>query len=272
MDIEKLLIFFYNGQVRIGDLMISIKTPKMIEGMKESGKILRSVHEELSKIIVPGISTLEIDSFVEKFLFEHGATPEQKGYMGFPFATCASVNDEICHGFPNEKPLKEGDIVTIDMVVNKDGYLSDSAWSYAVGEISNEAKLLMDVTKEALYKGIEVVKPGAFFGDIGIVIEEYVKQFGFSIVEDFCGHGIGRYMHEDPQVLHYNSGIRGARMREGMVFTIEPMINVGTWKIKLDKNGWTARTADGKLSCQYEHTMAVTQDGVRILTDEGLDE
>ncbi|MCI6610481.1 MAG: type I methionyl aminopeptidase [Ezakiella sp.] len=251
--------------------MISIKTPKMIEGMKASGRILRSVHEELSKIIVPGISTLEIDSFVEKFLAEHGATPEQKGYMGFPFATCASVNDEICHGFPSEKPLKEGDIVTIDMVVNKDGYLSDSAWSYAVGEISNEAKLLMDVTKEALYKGIEVVKPGAFFGDIGIVIEEYVKQFGFSIVEDFCGHGIGRYMHEDPQVLHYNSGIRGARMREGMVFTIEPMINVGTWKMKLDKNGWTARTADGKLSCQYEHTMAVTKDGVRILTDEGLD-
>lgn len=156
--------------------MISIKTPRMIEGMKESGRLLRSVHENLSKIIVPGITTLEIDSFVEKYLEEHGATPEQKGYMGFPFATCASVNDEICHGFPSSRELKDGDIVTIDMVVNKDGYLSDSAWSYAVGEISDEAKLLMDVTKEALYKGIEVVKPGAHFGDIGVVIEEYVDR------------------------------------------------------------------------------------------------
>lgn len=251
--------------------MISIKTSRMIEGMKESGRLLRSVHENLSKIIVPGITTLEIDSFVEKYLKEHGATPEQKGYMGFPFATCASVNDEICHGFPSNRELKDGDIVTIDMVVNKDGYLSDSAWSYAVGNISDEAKLLMDVTKEAMYKGIEIVKPGAHFGDIGVVIEEYVSQFGFSVVKDFIGHGIGRKMHEDPQVFHYNTGIRGARMREGMVFTIEPMINVGTWQMKMDKNGWTARTKDGKLSCQYEHTMAVTSDGVRILTDEGLD-
>ena len=251
--------------------MISIKTPRMIEGMKESGRLLRSVHENLSKIIVPGITTLEIDSFVEKYLKEHGATPEQKGYMGFPFATCASVNDEICHGFPSNRELKDGDIVTIDMVVNKDGYLSDSAWSYAVGNISDEAKLLMDVTKEAMYKGIEIVKPGAHFGDIGVVIEEYVSQFGFSVVKDFIGHGIGRKMHEDPQVFHYKTGIRGARMREGMVFTIEPMINVGTWQMKMDKNGWTARTKDGKLSCQYEHTMAVTSDGVRVLTDEGLD-
>lgn len=251
--------------------MISIKTPRMIEGMKRSGRLLRSVHEHLQEIIVPGISTLEVDQWVENYLKENGATPEQKGYMGFPFATCASVNDEICHGFPNKRKLKDGDLVTIDMVVNLDGYLSDSAWSYMVGDVSDEVKLLYEVTKESMYKAIEIVKPGAHFGDIGVVIEDYVKQFGFSVVRDFVGHGIGKEMHEDPQVFHFNSGMKGAKMREGMVFTIEPMINMGSWQAKVDKNGWTARTIDGKYSCQFEHTMAVTKDGVRVLTDEGLD-
>ncbi len=252
--------------------MISIKTESMIKGMKQSGRLLRSVHKELEKHIEVGITTNELDKIAEDFIRSHGGIPAQIGYEGYKYATCISVNDEICHGFPTNYKLKEGDILTIDMVVDLNGYLSDSAWSYSVGEISDEAKKLMEVTHDSLMKSIELVKPGAYFGDIGVFIEDYVKQFGFSPVRDFIGHGIGRKMHEDPQVFHYNTGIRGARMREGMVFTIEPMINVGDWRMKMDKNGWTARTKDGSLSCQYEHTMAVTKDGVWILTDEGLDD
>lgn len=252
--------------------MISIKTKQMIDGMKKSGRLLRSVHKELAKHIEQGISTMELNNIAEKFIRSHGGIPSQIGYQGFPYATCISVNDEICHGFPGKYKLKEGDILTIDMVVNLDGYLSDSAWSYAVGEISEEAETLMRVTKDSLLKAIELVKPGAYFGDIGKFIEKYVNQFGFQPVRDFIGHGIGRKMHEDPQVFHYNTGMRGAMMKEGMVFTIEPMINAGNWQMKMDSNGWTSRTRDGKLSCQYEHTMAVTKDGVFVLTDEGLDE
>ncbi len=252
--------------------MISIKTESMIKGMKKSGRLLKSTHYELEKHIKPGITTMELDKIAEDFIRSHGGIPAQIGYQGYKYATCISVNDEICHGFPNSYKLKEGDILTIDMVVDLDGYLSDSAWSYAVGEISDEAKKLMEVTHDSLMKAIEICKPGVHFGEIGICIEDYVSQFGFSPVRDFIGHGIGRKMHEDPQVFHYNSGIKGARMREDMVFTIEPMINVGDWRMKMDKNGWTARTKDGSLSCQYEHTMAVTKDGVFILTDEGLDD
>lgn len=252
--------------------MISIKTESMIKGMKQSGRLLRSVHKELAKHIEVGITTNELNKIAEDFIRSHGGIPAQIGYEGYKYATCISVNDEICHGFPTNYKLKEGDILTIDMVVDLDGYLSDSAWSYSVGEISDEAKKLMEVTHDSLMKSIELVKPGAHFGDIGVFIENYVKQFGFSPVRDFIGHGIGRKMHEDPQVFHYNTGIKGARMREGMVFTIEPMINVGDWRMKMDKNGWTARTKDGSLSCQYEHTMAVTRDGVQILTNEGLDD
>lgn len=247
--------------------MLAIRSKTMIEGMKRSGDLLRAVHDALRERIVPGVSTLELDRFVEHYLQERGAVAAQKGYQGFPYAICASVNDEICHGFPSDRRLKEGDILTIDMVVDLDGYLSDSAWSYAVGEISTEARELMEVTEEALYRGISVVGPGAHFGDIGIAIEQFVRTHGFSVVRDFVGHGIGRKMHEDPQVLHYASGIRGPKMQKGMVFTIEPMINAGDWKMKMDDNGWTARTRDGSLSCQYEHTLAVTDDGAWILTD-----
>ncbi|MCI5675319.1 MAG: type I methionyl aminopeptidase [Ezakiella sp.] len=252
--------------------MISIKTKQMIDGMKRSGRLLRSVHEELAKHVEAGITTMELNKIAEDFIRSHGGIPSQIGYQGFPYATCISVNDEICHGFPSKYKLKEGDILTIDMVVDLDGYLSDSAWSYAVGNISDEARTLMEVTEASLMKAIELVKPGAYFGDIGKFIEEYVSGFGFQPVRDFIGHGIGRKIHEDPQVFHYNTGRRGAMMREGMVFTIEPMINVGTWQMKMDDNGWTSRTRDGELSCQYEHTLAVTKDGVMILTNEGLND
>lgn len=248
--------------------MIILKTEEQIEKMHEAGKLLASVHRELRKRVVPGVTTMELDKFVEEYLIERGAYPEQKGYQGFPYSICASVNDEICHGFPRDEVLKNGDIITIDMVVNLDGYLADSAWSYGVGEISEEKQNLLKVTKEALYKGIDAVKVGNRLGDIGHAIQSHVEPLGYSVVRDFIGHGIGRNMHEDPQVLHYGKPGRGIRLMEGMVFTIEPMINTGRYEVKLDDNGWTARTIDGGLSAQYEHTLALTKDGVIILTDQ----
>ncbi|WP_077075018.1 type I methionyl aminopeptidase [Aedoeadaptatus urinae] len=249
--------------------MIIIKTEKEIEKMQRAADLLIQVHRALRNEVKPGVTTLELDRFVEKFITDRGGYPEQKGYQGFPYSICASVNDEICHGFPSERKLEDGDLLTIDMVVNVDGYLADSAWSYAVGELSDEAQKLMDVTKECLYKAIDIVKPGTRLGDIGHVIQTHAEANGFSVVRDFVGHGIGTNMHEDPQVLHYGRPNRGVRLEEGMVFTIEPMINAGDWPIAMDKNGWTARTRDGSLSCQYEHTLAVTKDGVIVLTEQG---
>lgn len=248
--------------------MIILKTEEEIDKMKKAGEILANLHKEIAKIIKPGISTMDIDRFVEKYLKEHNAYPEQRGYQGYPYATCASVNDEICHGYPREDKLKNGDIVTIDMVVNLDGWLADSAWSYGVGEISEEAQNLLDITKEALYKGIEVARVGNRLGDIGHAIQSFVESKGYSVVRDFVGHGIGKKMHEDPQVPHYGIPGRGQRLVEGMVITIEPMINIGTYRMKMDDNGWTSRTVDGELSAQYEHTLAITKDGPIILTNQ----
>jgi methionyl aminopeptidase len=248
--------------------MIVLKSQREIEAMKKAGVILAACHKEISKLIKPGITTWEIDEVVEKFLKNNGATPEQKGYKGYEYATCASVNDEICHGFPRKEPLKEGDIVTVDMVVNYNGALADSAWSYAVGKVSEETDRLLKVTKEALYKGIEQATVGNRIGDIGHAIQTYVESEGFSVVRDFIGHGIGSVIHEKPDVPHYGLPGKGARIKEGMVFTIEPMVNVGRYQTKMDNNGWTARTIDGKNSAQYEHTLAITKDGTIILTEQ----
>lgn len=248
--------------------MIILKTEQEIEKMKKAGELLANVHKEIAKMIKPGITTMEIDEFVEDYLKKHGAYPEQKGYQGYPYATCASINDEICHGYPRLTPLKNGDIVTIDMVVNIDGWLADSAWSYGVGNLSEESQRLLDITKESLYKGIEAAVVGNRLGDIGHAIQSFVESHGYSVVRDFVGHGIGKSMHEDPQVPHYGTPGRGQRLVEGMVITIEPMINMGTYRMKIDDNGWTARTIDGKLSAQYEHTIAITKDGPIILTDQ----
>lgn len=248
--------------------MIIIKTEDEISKMKKAGVLLASVHKELRKRIVPGVKTIDLDKFVEEYLTERGAYPEQKGYHGYPFSICSSVNDEICHGFPSEYELQSGDIVTIDMVVNIDGWLADSAWSYAVGDISENASNLLNTTHEALYKGIEKAVIGNRLGDIGNAIQVYAEERGYSVVREFVGHGIGKDMHEDPQVLHYGSPGRGLRIQEGMVFTIEPMINEGGHSLKMDDNGWTARTLDGSLSAQYEHTIAITKDGPIILTDQ----
>ncbi|CAG7596691.1 Methionine aminopeptidase 1 [Paenibacillus solanacearum] len=247
--------------------MITIKTPQEIEYMREAGIILSSCHRELERMIQPGVTPMELDKFVEAYLAKHGATPEQKGYNGYPFATCASVNDVICHGFPNHTPLKDGDIVTIDMVVNLNGWLADSAWSYAVGNISEQASHLLRVTKQSLLLGIEQALDGNRIGDISHAIQAYAESEGLSVVRDFVGHGIGQKMHEEPQVPHYGPAGKGPRLKEGMVITIEPMLNTGTFRTKLDGDGWTARTFDGGLSAQYEHTIAITSNGPVILTE-----
>jgi len=248
--------------------MIVLKSPREIEMMKKAGELLASVHKEIAKMIKPGVTTWEIEEFVDAYLKKHGATAQQKGYKGYEYATCASINDEICHGFPRKAPLKEGDIVTIDMVVNLNGALADSAWSYAVGKVSEETAKLLEVTKEALYKGIEQAQIGNRIGDIGHAIQTYVEGEGFSVVRDFIGHGIGANIHEKPDVPHFGLPGKGPRIKEGMVFTIEPMVNAGEYYMKMDDNGWTARTVDGRNSAQYEHTIAITKEGPVILTDQ----
>jgi len=236
--------------------------------MKKSGELLASIHEQLRGFIKPGITGYDIDQFVEKIITDNGGIPAQIGYQGYEYATCVSVNDEICHGFPTEKPLKDGDLIKVDMVIDLDGAYSDSAWAYVVGEATEEVQDLMDVTREALYKGIEAAKVGNRIGDIGAAIQNYVEPKGYSVVREFVGHGIGPTMHEEPSVPHYGTAGKGKRLKEGMTLTIEPMINTGTWKSKMDDNGWTARTEDGGLSCQYEHTIAITKDGPEILTKQ----
>ncbi|XQY91054.1 type I methionyl aminopeptidase [Metabacillus sp. HB246100] len=248
--------------------MIILKSTREIELMRKAGQLLANCHKEIASMIKPGVTTLEIDAFVDAYLAKHGAKPEQKGYKGYQYATCASINDEICHGFPRKQPLKTGDIVTIDMVVNLNGALADSAWTYPVGEVSKEASRLLEVTEVALNKAIEQSVIGNRVGDIGHAIQSYVEAEGLSVVRDFTGHGIGETIHEAPTILHYGEPNKGIRIKEGMVFTIEPMVNIGSWKSKMDDNRWTARTIDGSLSAQYEHTIAITKDGPMILTKQ----
>lgn len=238
--------------------------------MQKAGEILIATHKEIANMIKPGISTMEINQFVESFLKKQGATPEQKGFEGYEFATCASINDEICHGFPRREALKDGDIVTVDMVVNYNGGLADSAWSYAVGNVDEKGLKLMEVTKKALYLGIEQAQVGNRIGDIGHAIQTYAEGQGFSVVREFTGHGIGPTLHEPPHIPHFGEAGKGVRLKEGMVITIEPMINEGEWKSKMDDNGWTARTVDGGRSAQYEHTLAITKDGPLIITEQDV--
>lgn len=247
---------------------MGIKSTGEINKMKRAGQLLASCHREISKRIVPGITTWEIDQFVEDYLEQHGATPEQKGYLGFPYATCASINHEVCHGFPRKVALQNGDIITIDMVVNVDGWLADSAWSYAVGDVSPEADRLLQLTKKSLYKGIEQAQIGNRIGDISHAIQSFAESNGLSVVRPFIGHGIGKRMHEPPEVPHYGTPHTGPLITEGMVFTIEPMLNIGKHHVRVLEDGWTAVTVDDSLSAQYEHTIAITKDGPIILTEQ----
>jgi len=249
--------------------MITLKSQREIDQMAESGAILADVHRHLRSFIKPGINSWDIEEFVRNFIESHNAVAAQIGFEGYKYATCCSINNEICHGFPRKKALKEGDLIKVDMCVDYKGAISDSCWAYAVGEATPEVKKLMDVTKKALYLGIEQAVIGNRIGDIGHAIESYVEGEGYGVVRDFIGHGIGPTIHEDPMVPHYGEAGKGLRLREGMVITIEPMVNIGDWQMKMDPNGWTAYTRDGSLSCQYEHSLAITKDGPRLLTSQG---
>ncbi|MGY3765912.1 type I methionyl aminopeptidase [Vagococcus vulneris] len=246
--------------------MITLKSPREIEMMRESGALLASVHEALRDFIKPGITSWDIEVFVRHMIEENGGVPAQIGFEGYEYATCCSINDEICHGFPRKTKLKDGDLIKVDMCIDLKGAMSDSCWAYVVGKSTPEIDKLMEVTKKALYLGIDQAQVGNRIGDIGHAIQTYVEGEELSVVRDFIGHGIGPTIHEAPSVPHYGEAGKGLRLKEGMVITIEPMVNTGTWQMKMDNNGWTARTKDGGLSCQYEHTIAITKEGPQILT------
>ena len=251
--------------------MITIKSEREIEGMRKSGSIIAGMHKELRNIIKPGISTWEIEEFGRKYIEDHGGRAAQIGFEGFEFATTVSVNDEVAHAFPRkELILKDGDLVKVDTVVDLDGYYSDSAWSYAVGEVSPEVQKLMDVTFKALYIGIEQAQVGNRIGDIGAAINKYVEdENGFGNVREYIGHGIQPTMHEEPAVPHYGKAGHGLRLKPGMTITIEPMVNMGGWEVETsEEDGWTVTTMDGSVSAQYEHTIAITNDGPKILTSQ----
>ena len=248
---------------------VSIKTPEEIGYMRVAGRLAAEVLEMIGPHVVPGVSTGELDRICHDYIVNvQKAIPAPLNYNGFPKSICTSVNHVICHGIPSDaKVLKEGDIINIDITVIKDGYHGDTSKMFAVGHIPAHADKLIRVTQECLYKAIALVKPGVFLGDIGHVIQQYAEGHNFSVVREYCGHGIGRIFHEDPQVLHYGQKGSGMQLREGMTITIEPMINAGTRFTKLSTtDGWTVTTRDRRLSAQWEHTIAVTADGCEVLT------
>ncbi len=235
--------------------------------MRQAGRLAAELLDHLEKMVKPGVSTLAINDEAERWTKERGAKSAPLGYLGFPKSICTSVNHVICHGIPNAKQiLKDGDIINIDVTPILDGFHGDTSRTFFVGTPSLRAKKLVEVTQECLYKGIAAVQPGGKIGDIGAAIQEYAEGEGFSVVRDFVGHGVSRVFHTAPHVPHYGTRGKGKRLRSGMVFTIEPMINEGSHEALLLPDGWTAITKDGRLSAQFEHTIAVTQDGVEILT------
>ncbi|TWT16463.1 methionyl aminopeptidase [Streptococcus sp. sy010] len=281
--------------------MITIKSAREIEAMERASKVLTGIHIALRQLIKPGLDMWAIEEFVRKRCKEENVLPLQIGVEGslmdYPYATCCGLNDEVAHAFPRHYILKEGDLLKVDMVLSEPldksvldvskldfdnvalmkqhtqsytGGLADSCWAYAVGQVSEQVKDLMEVTRECLYRGIEQAQVGNRLGDIGAAIQDYAESRGYGVVRDLVGHGVGPTMHEDPLVPHYGVAGRGLRLREGMVLTIEPMINTGTWEIDTDlKTGWAHKTLDGGLSCQYEHQFVITKDGPKILTSQG---
>ena len=246
--------------------MISIKSEHEIELMRKAGYLVSLTHKYLKPFIKAGITTKELDKLAYDFIIEHGGVPSCLGYEGFPATLCTSVNDEVVHGIPSNRKLKNGDIITIDMVIGYKGYQGDAAWTYEVGDISPKKKYLMKHTENALYEGIKQVKPGNHIGDISNAIEEYAKKHNLGVIRELCGHGIGTDMHEDPDVPNYGKKGEGPRLKEGMVICIEPMLNLGTREIYMMDDNWTIKTDDGLPSAHYEHTILVTKDGYEILT------
>jgi methionyl aminopeptidase len=245
-----------------------VKTSNELALMRVSGKLLASVFEMLDEKDLDGMSTLQINDLVEHFItVDLAARPASKGQYGFEFVLNCSINHVVCHGVPDDEEIvRDGDIINLDITLEKNGFIADSSKTYLVGNAPPAAKRLVRVAQEAMWKGIGQVRPGAHIGDIGFAIERHAKKNGYSVVREFCGHGIGREMHEEPQVMNFGRPGTGVRLLEGMVFTIEPMVNQGTRKVSTLVDGWTVVTDDRKLSAQFEHTVAVTKDGVEVLT------
>lgn len=246
--------------------MITIKSEHEIELMRKAGLMVSKTHKYLKKYIKPGITTRELDKLAEDYIRSMGGVPTCKGYEGFPATLCTSINDEVVHGIPSNRKLKNGDIITIDMVIGYKGYQGDAAWTYAVGDISDNKKYLMEHTEKALYEGLKMVQPGAHIGDISHAIEEYATKYNLGVVKELVGHGIGTDMHEEPDVPNYGKPGKGPRLKEGMTICIEPMLNLGTANVEILDDDWTIVTADEEPSAHYEHTVLVTKDGYEILT------
>ncbi len=245
---------------------VIIKSKSEIDEMRPACRLAARTLEETGRLLRPGMKTSEIDEFVHQYTINHGARPAPLHYRGFPKSVCTSINDVICHGIPGSRRLREGDIVNVDITSILDGWHGDVSATFYLGEPSAEARHLVEVTRRCLELGIAEVRPGARLGDIGAAIQQHAESNGCSVVRDFVGHGVGRAFHEPPQVAHFGKRGRGQRLREGMTFTIEPMINAGDWRARILEDEWTAVTVDGKLSAQFEHSLAVTGDGVEVLT------
>jgi methionyl aminopeptidase len=247
-------------------VMIIIKSPRELEQLKRSNAIVAEVFERLKGMIAPGITTKELDQVAEEYILLKGARPAFKGYRGFPATLCISINEEVVHGIPSQRRLKEGDIVSLDVGANFVGYFGDAAITLPVGEVDPKAERLLEVTEKALHIGIEKAKVGNRLFDISYAIQSWVESHGFSVVRDFVGHGIGRDLHEEPQIPNFGIPHQGPRLEKGMVFALEPMVNEGTSAVRVLSDGWTVVTIDGKRSAHFEHTIAITEDGAEILS------
>ena len=246
--------------------MISIKSEEEVELLRIAGEITGSTHNYLKPYIKPGITTLELDKLAEDYIISRGASPSFKGYDGFPGTVCASINNEVVHGIPSGRTLKEGDIITLDIGACWKGYHGDSAWTYAVGEIDDKKKYLLEHTEKSLFKGLEAIHDGCHVGDIGYAVSKYANEHGLGVVRELVGHGVGTDVHEEPDVPNYGARGTGPVLKEGMVIAVEPMLNLGSRKVYILEDGWTIITADGKPSAHFEHTVLVTKDGYEILT------
>lgn len=246
--------------------MIKLRTSRELKLLREAGRIVALTHQMLKKHIEPGITTRELDRLAEAFIKSHGAKPSFKGYNGYPASICTSINEELVHGIPSDRRLLSGDIISIDIGAEYEGYHGDSAWTYAVGDISEDDQALLRVTEEALYVGISKARPGAHLSDISHAIQNHVEAHGFSIVREYVGHGVGENLHEEPQIPNFGPPGRGVRLRPGMVLAIEPMVNAGSRYVKTLSDGWTVVTIDGRRAAHFEHTIAITEEGHDILT------